>query len=317
MKRLWIFAVLLFAVMAGIAYFAPAKNKKASNTAEKPLVMVSTFSLLESAQAVAGGELTVHSIIPLGSDAHMFSPNPTQVANISGAALFIYNGAGFETWAENLKNTLPKMVKVVDMSQHIALQKSQDEHHDEHAQEEHDHHHGVYDPHYWLDIDNMIKITQTLDSEFSKLAPLKAKAFHNNATAYSAQLQKLKSEYTTGLAECKNRTLISNHDAFGYLAHANKLENISVIGLSSDEQPSAQIVAHIIEVVKEHGIKTIFFEELVNDNISQTIARETGSTAVALQPLENISEDELKSHQTYLTIMRENLKKLRVAMECR
>ena len=59
------------------------------------------------------------------------------------------------------------------------------------------------------------------------------------------------------------------------------------------------------------------FEELINDNVSQTIARETGAKAVALQPLENISQDELKSHQTYLSIMRENLKKLREAMECR
>ena len=322
-KRLLVFGSVIIAVIAGLTFFSPQPQPKQDSAEMKPMVSVSTFSLWEVANAVAGDAIDVRSIVPLGSDAHMFSPNPTQVAEISGAALFIYNGAGFETWAESLKNTLPQTTQVIDMSQYVALQKGEEEHHDEAEQagahhDEHEHHqHGAYDPHYWLDIDNMIKMTQTMDAEFSKLSPVKAEQFHKNAAAYIAELEKLKLEYAAGLAECKNRTLISNHDAFGYLAHANKLENVSVIGLSSDEQPSAQTVAHIVEVVKEHGMKTIFFEELINDNVSQTIAKETGAKAVALQPLENISEDELKSHQTYLTIMRENLKKLREAMECR
>lgn len=324
-KRLIIFGGIIAAIVMGMSFFSPKLQPLQSAEAAKPRVSVSTFSLLEAAQAVAGDAIDVRSIVPLGSDAHMFSPNPTQVAEISNGTLFIYNGAGFETWAESLKNTLPKTTQVIDMSQHVALQKNEEEHHDEHADEvdhhvddEHtSHHHGAYDPHYWLDLDNMIKMTQTLDAEFSKLLPAKAEQFHNNATVYIAELQKLKSEYATGLAECKNRTLVSNHDAFGYLTHANKLENVSVIGLSSDEQPNAQTMAHIVEVVKEHGMKTIFFEELINDNVSQTIAKETGAKAVPLQPLENISQDELKSHQTYLSLMRENLKKLREAMECR
>lgn len=332
-KRLLIFGGVIIAVATALTIFTPKIEDTTVAGTDKPRVSVSTFSLLEAARAVGGDALDVQSIVPLGSDTHMFSPNPQHVAEISNATLFIYNGAGFETWAESLKNTLPKTTQVIDMSQHVSLQKNEEEHHDEHADEaDHDahehhddeasdehahHHHGAYDPHYWLDLDNMIKMTQTLDAEFSKLLPAKAEQFHKNATAYSAELQKLKSEYATGLAECKNRTLISNHDAFGYLTRANKLENVSVIGLSSDEQPSAQTVAHIVEVVKEHGMKTIFFEELINDNVSQTIAKETGAKAVPLQPLENISEDELKSHQTYLSIMRENLKKLREAMECR
>ncbi len=319
-KRLIVFGGVIVAIVVGMTFFAPKPQPKEAHESSKAVVTVSTFSLLEAARAVVGDAMEVHSIVPAGSDAHMFSPNPSQVAELSNSALFIYNGAGFETWAEKLKNTLPKTTAVIDMSHHVTLQKSEEEgmdEHEEHAHESEHHHHGAYDPHYWLDIDNMIKMTQTMDTEFSKLLPQKAQYFHQNAVAYIAELQKLKSEYATGLAECKNRTLVSNHDAFGYLTRTNKLENVSVIGLSSDEQPSAQTMAHVVEVVKEHGMKTIFFEELVNDNVSQTIAKETGAKAVSLQPLENISQDELKSHQTYLSIMRENLKKLREAMECR
>lgn len=317
-KRFLIFGGVLVGAVIGIAMLSHG-SKTELRSIQKPIVSLSTFSLYESAKAVAGDELDVRSIVPLGSDAHMFSPNPAQAAELSGSALFIYNGAGFESWAEGMKKSLPSSVKVIDMSRYAVLLKN--ERHDGHDTDHTDDHegdsHGAYDPHYWLDIDNMITMTQTLESEFSKVLPAKAQLFHQNATAYIADLQKLKSEYATGLSECQNRTLVSNHDAFGYLAHANKLENISVIGLSSDEQPSAKTMANIVTIVKEHRIKTIFFEELINDNVSQTIAREAGVKAVPLQPLENISEDELKSHQNYLSIMRENLKKLREAMECR
>jgi zinc transport system substrate-binding protein len=300
-KRLLLVGILFLLMAAALVLMVQKRSLNTVSQGNKPIVCVSTFTLYEVSTAIAGNTLEISPIVPLGSDAHMFSPSPSQVAKISGSAFFIYNGAGFETWTESLKNTLPKTIHVIDMSTHVTLLKER----------------GAYDPHYWLDIDNMLKMTQTLEEEFSKRFPQDAKLYHANAAVYIDKLQKLKSDYTRGLKECKNRTLISNHDAFGYLTHANALENVSIIGLSSDEQPSANVIAKIIAHIKEHGIKTIFFEEMINDNVAQTIARETGAKAQSLQPLENISENELKSHQTYESIMRNNLAKLTQAMECR
>ncbi len=303
-------AFMIGLITASSLYFMKPSVPK--NTDVKAVVSVSTFPLWEVARVVAGDSLEIRSIVPLGGDAHMFSPNPTQVAELSASQMFIYSGAGFEAWAEGTKNILPSTIRVVDMSRHVCLIRSEEDHHED---EHHDH--GAFDPHYWLDIDNMIRMTQTMEKEFSHRFPEHKGVFERNARMYIGELTQLKSEFTTGLAECKNRTLVSNHDAFGYLAHANRLENVSVIGLSSDEQPSAHMIANVVQTIKEHQTKTIFFEALINDHVSQTIAEETGVKVLPLQPLENISEDELQSHQTYLSIMRENLKKLREAMECR
>ena len=300
-KRLIFMGIILITVVVSMKFFI-ANSPTLTKQDDKPIVAVSTFTLYEVSSVIAGETLKISPIVPLGSDAHMFSPTPSVVAEISNSAFFVYNGAGFETWAQSLKQTLPSAVKVIDMSSHVILLKENDQ--------------TAFDPHYWLDIDNMIKMTRTLEAEFSQHYPVNAQLYHQNASAYIAKLEKLKADYQAGLKECKNRTLVSNHDAFGYLASANKLENISIIGLSSDEEPSAQIIAQIIAHVKEHGIKTIFFEEMINDNVAQTIAAETGAKAQPLQPLENISEDELKSHQTYESIMRTNLAKLTEAMEC-
>ncbi|HEX5710389.1 MAG TPA: zinc ABC transporter substrate-binding protein [Sulfuricurvum sp.] len=295
-KQKKVLTILVGSFVAFIGFsilFAPAKKSERV----KSTVCVSTFSLYEIAHTLAGDTFEVKPIIPLGSDAHAYSPSPSDVASISKAALFVYSGAGFESWAQSLKSTLPSTVTIIDMSQHVELLKE--------------------DPHYWLNIDNMISMTETMEAELSRISPKNKELYRTNALAYIAELKKLKSEYVAGLAQCKLRTLVTNHDAFGYLAHANNLKNISIIGLSSDEQPSAKTMANIITLVQKEKIETIFFEELIDDNVAQTIAKESGATAKPLQPLENISETELKSHSTYLSIMRDNLTKIREAMECR
>ena len=109
---------------------------------------------------------------------------------------------------------------------------------------------------------------------------------------------------------------MTNHNAFGYLAYANNLKNISIIGLSSDEQPSAKKMVEISTLMQKEKISTIFFEELIDDNVAQTIAKSSGAHAKSLQPLENITQSEFDNNETYISIMGNNLVKLRSAMEC-
>lgn len=307
--------ITLSAALAAGALLWMAISKQNVVRQHRPTVAVSTYTLYEAARSVAGETLDVWPVIPFGTDAHMFSPDPSQIAKVSQSSLFVYNGAGFETWAYSLTANLAKGTPVIDMSTKVSLIR-------ENSQSDHDHSeetdmHGGIDPHYWLDIDNMIRMTRTFETELCTRFPEHEKLYHANANAYIEQLQHLKTEYAEGLSECHNRLLVSNHDAFGYLAHANSLTPISVIGLSSDEQPSAKNIANIVTLVKEHGIKTVFFEEFINDNVSQMIARETGAEAKSLQPLENISQEEFDAHHTYVSIMRENLVKLRESMQCR
>jgi len=263
---------------------------------QKPIVVVSTFALYDIARNIASDTLEIKTVVPLGSDPHAYSPTPSDVATFSKASLFFINGAGFEGWVENLKNTLPPQVVMVDMSEHVGLLDN--------------------DPHYWLSIDNMIEMTREIQRQFSTLSPKNRTVYEANAYRYIESLQKLKQQYETGLKECKNRTLVTNHNAFGYLAYANNLKNISIIGLSSDEQPSAKKMVEISTLMQKERISTIFFEELIDDNVAQTIAKSSGAHTQSLQPLENITQSEFDNNETYISIMGNNLVKLRSAMEC-
>jgi zinc transport system substrate-binding protein len=264
---------------------------------KKPAVIVSTFALYDISRAVAGDTLEIKTVVPLGSDAHAYSPTPSDIAIFSKASLFFINGSGFEGWVENLKNTLPASVHIVDMSLHVGLLDN--------------------DPHYWLNIDNMIEMTWEVQRQFSALSPTNKALYQANGDRHREALQKLKQQYAVGLKECKNRTLVTNHNAFGYLAYSNDLKNISIIGLSSDEQPSAKKMAEITTLMQKEKISTIFFEETIDDNVAQTIAKSSGAIAQSLQPLENITQAEFDVNATYISIMENNLMKLRNAMECR
>ena len=70
----------------------------------------------------------------------------------------------------------------------------------------------------------------------------------------------------------------------------------------------------IIDFVEEYDIHVIFFEELVNPEVAEAIADETGCETAALNPLEGISDDEIAAGQDYFTVMESNLDTLVAAL---
>ena len=111
------------------------------------------------------------------------------------------------------------------------------------------------------------------------------------------------------MGELENRYLVVSHAAFAYLCQDYDLVQISVNGLSPDQEPTAKDMEKILSAVKEYHISTIFYEELVSDEISKKIAEETGAKTEMLSPLEGMSEEDMKT-KDYLSVMRENYDKI-------
>ena len=300
MRHLW---KLCIAVTLGTALYAQ----------EKLSVVVTTYPLYEAVQRVAGDTVALEKVIPYGNDIHTFRPSPKTMVSVSRASLFVYSGAGLEPWSEQLLINLSGKTQVIDMSRYVHLL----EHESAHEHDEHDeHHHGPVDPHYWLDIDNMEAMVRTMEKTLTALLPEYQAQYRTNAERFIGELEALKSEYREGLRSCHQHHLVSNHDAFGYLAHEYGFETRTVTGLSPDQQPSAKAMAEVMDIVKEEKIQTIFFESFVSDSVARALARETGAAVQSLQPLANLSADEAASNENYITIMRKNLEKIRHALEC-
>lgn len=92
------FVALLVIVSLSVAACAPAA---APQTGSVRVLAVETF-LADIARNVAGERVIVESLIPMGMDPHTFSPTPQDVRIVSESDVLILNGAGFESWAEDM-----------------------------------------------------------------------------------------------------------------------------------------------------------------------------------------------------------------------
>ena len=280
---------------------------------QKPTIALSTFALYDIAKNISQDTLDLVMILPFGVDAHSFEPTPKLMAKIMGSDLVIYSGAGLEPWT----STFDFKSKVIDMSKSVKLLEPKDEHEcNAHHDHDHDHGHKAVDPHYWLDIQNMISTTKLISTEFIKLSPENAELYKSNSQKYITKLESLDTKYKESLSNCKKETIIVNHNAFSYLSNNYGFHVEALSGLSPDAQPSAKNMVRLIEHVKEHDVKTVFFESFVSDKAMKSIAHEAKVNVDVLQPLGNITKDEADKNLSYEDIMLDNLQKISKALAC-
>jgi len=297
-KKASILVILLLAVFFGeILIF-----DKNSTSQEESFVAVTSFPLFEISNKLLKDKVEIKKLIPFGVETHAYSPSVKTMTQISKAEFFIYNGLGMEPWIKKAyENSL-------DMSQFVKLNAVKEDNHEGHQ------HHDKSDPHYWLEIENMIRMTSVLSGKFERRFPQLKKMIMDNEKKYIAELKILQDDYAKSLKTCKRREIVINHNAFGYLAHKYDFHTHALTGLSTDEQVSAKKMKEMTDLVKTEDVKIIFFESFVSSKASETISKETGATIQSLQPLANVTEKEFS--QGYIFLMKENLKKLSFAMEC-
>jgi zinc transport system substrate-binding protein len=117
-----------------------------------------------------------------------------------------------------------------------------------------------------------------------------------------------------GLADCAVDTLVTSHDAFGYLADRYGLEVVGISGLSPSAEPDPAQLAEITALVQERGVSTVYTETLVDPAVAETVAEEAGVQTAVLDPLEGLTDESAGSD--YLEVMRANLATLQEGQSC-
>lgn len=302
--------VLVFVFVSfilGIVFFLnrqPQRNKL-SNT-HIPLVVTSFYPLYFFASQIAGNLINVQNITPAGAEPHEYEPTPKDVANIEQSKLLLLNGGGFEPWGERMKTELdPSKVKVIAVGESFINQQVNED-----GME-------VKDPHIWLSPKLAGKEAQVIMQALKNVDSAHAATYQKNGLALISKLQHLDETYTIGLKDCKSVEIMTSHAAFGYLATSYGLRQTAISGLSPDEEPSLKQLAELLNLAKSRRIKVIFFEKLASPKLAETVAGEIGAKTLILDPIEGVSEEDMKNGKDYFTIMNENLQNLRVALECK
>jgi zinc transport system substrate-binding protein len=170
------------------------------------------------------------------------------------------------------------------------------------------------DPHVWLDPVNMLKITKSVVSKLSAIDPAHADAYARNGAAFESKLTALDASFRQGLANCRRKEIVTSHAAFAYLSQQYGLEQISIAGIDPNNEPSGSQLADIIKLVERHDLTTVFTEDLVSPRIADTIARDAHVRTATLSPIEGLTDK--TKHDTYITLMQQNLAAIQKANDC-
>ncbi|HEY9834518.1 MAG TPA: zinc ABC transporter substrate-binding protein, partial [Stenomitos sp.] len=112
-----------------------------------------------------------------------------------------------------------------------------------------------------------------------ELSPEDKDKFTQNAAQLTAQLQQVDVWITQQIQTIpeKQRKLVTTHDAFQYYSRAYGIPVAgTLIGISTEEQPSAQTVKRLSDSVKAVGVSAIFAETTINPALIKTVAQEAG-----------------------------------------
>ncbi len=261
--------------------------------------VVSGFGLLSDLVAqVAGGGATSSSLTSPGVEPHDLELTLDQIKSVIEADLVVYVGKGFQPSLEAAlkRRTKPSLdlLKSVD-----ALPSG-----------------GGIDPHFWLDPLRYAKAAGAIGAALADVAPESKSTFQSTAVEIATSAVTLDQEFLTGLKNCAGRDLITAHTAFGYLAARYQLNQVGIVGLSPEAEPSAKRLQELTNMIRDNHVTTVFSEELFSSRVADTLAREAGVKTATLSPIEAFTESEVAHNVGYTAKMRRNLITLRAGLGC-
>lgn len=284
-------------------------------------VLASFYPLQYVVEQVGGEHVDVANLTPPAAEPHDLELAPAQVRSIGDADLVVYLSGFQPAVDEGIEQRAPE--HVVDAAESAGLEEHPGgevehadetaEEHAEHADESGDgHDHGPTDPHFWLDPTRLAAVGDAVADELSALDPDHADDYAAGAAALTADLDDLDAEFAEALAPCAGATLVTSHEAFGYLAERYDLHQVGISGIDPEAEPSPARLREVGEVVRENGVTTLFFETLVSPKVTQTLADDLGVRTALLDPLESLAE----GATDYREVMESNLEALTSGLAC-
>ena len=252
-----------------------------------PDTVVASFYPLAFAAAELAPGVPVKNLTPPGAEPHDLELSPIDAATIRDARLVLLLGHGFQPQIEDAAGTGDNVLRLLDTPGLDLLPSG--------------------DPHVWLDPIRYARIIERIGE---------ALGAQSTAGKLVTRLEALDAAYREGLANCERHEIVTSHEAFAYLAQRYGLEQIPITGLSPEAEPQPADLAHVVDLVEERGVTTIYYETLVSPRIAETVARETGAKTAVLDPIEGLTPDEAASGEDYFTRMRANLRALEEGLGC-
>lgn len=309
MKRSLTSLLIIMTALSGLAGCSWNQER------EQPVVVTTLFPQYTMAEMLAGDLIDLQMVLPFGSSAHSFEPQPSVLITILDADLLLYTSPLLETWIDDLVTSQTSAhVKAVDLSVGITLEEG---HHD-HEEEEHEEEEleEALDPHYWMDPFNAKIMAQTIAAELKNLLPDDHTTIDANLVTLMARIDQWHSDNLELVEHAQITTIIhGGHNAFGYFTHRYGINYLTPYeGFSTDSQPTPNALVTLMNTMQALGVTVVYTEEIVSPAVAQTIAQQTGATIERLSTGGTLSQQDFTAGVTFFDIMDTNIEKLKVGL---
>jgi zinc/manganese transport system substrate-binding protein len=269
----------------------------ASASGDRPQVVVTTNVLGDVVSDLVGEEATVEVVMPPGTAPHEFQASAQQVATMRDADALITNGAGFE---EGLTEAIEAAEQdgvptfaAIDAVDTLQLEGD-----------------GGTDPHFFTDPARMAVAAQGVaDFLVDELPALDTPAFASQARTSIDALHALDREVerTLSALPADRRTLVTNHEVFGYFADRYGFEVVGAVipAGTTQAEPSAAQLDELARTIEERRVPAIFVETSSPTRLADALADEVGDVDVVELFSESLGE-EGSGGETYPAMMRTN-----------
>lgn len=239
-------------------------------------VIATTTILGDIAAHVVGDAGTVTTLLPVGTDPHDYQASAQQAAAIATADLVIANGLGLEEGLSDLLDSAAadgaNIIEIAPLVDPIPFGAGVG---DETAPD-----HGSSDPHFWFDPLRDATAAHLIAAELTAVDP--SVAWTERATAFADELAAADTRIAGILSAvpAANRRLVTNHDAFGYLAQRYSFEVIGAVipGGSTLAEPSSAELTALVDRIKTEAVTAIFAESTEPSVLADALAAEAGET---------------------------------------
>lgn len=263
--------IMMLSLTIFILLVTACSNVSEGEADNDKLKIVATYSIIaDMTENIVGEKAEVYSMVPIGTDPHMYDPLPKDTSKVSSADLVFYNGMNLETgkgWFQDLLDVTNKKDVAFAVSDEVTpmylTEKGKE------TQE---------DPHAWLDIQNAIKYVDIITTRVIEKDPDNKEFYLHNQSEYVKKLNEL-DQYAKEAVEKipqEKRILVTSEGAFKYFSKAYGFESAFIWEINTDSQGTPEQMKNIINIIDKNQVPALFLETSVNPKTMETISNETG-----------------------------------------
>ena len=275
-------------------------------------IVATVFPAYDFARSCASGLANVTLLLPPGMESHSYEPTPADILAVQSCDLFLCLGGESDAWVDTILSAVEPSGQVLRMMDCVELLEEVD--HDGHDHGDHGPGEVVgMDEHVWTSPRNAAAITRAIGEQLAELDSAHAAAYRSGAEEHAQALELLDGEFQDFFASGDLPPLVFG-DRFPLLYFAERYDldyYAAFPGCATQTEPSAATVAFLTEKVQTEQIPTVWYLEFSNHLVADSIAEAAGAGTAMFHTCHNVTKAELDSGATYLSLMGENLERLR------